>query len=174
MIVPSPRTWTVGEQLTAAKLNTELRDAINFLLSPPTALLHGSGTQSLSNNTWTAINWANEQYDNDGGHSNSSSPSRFTAQTAGWYELTATGSWASGAGVLRGLKFRKSNSADYGELIGGLTSNGLAALHISASVQLAVGDYVEVFAYQDSGGSLNFTYLVDTSPNFFHIRWKNP
>lgn len=33
----TPRTWTPGEIVTAALLNTELRDALNTLKDPPTA-----------------------------------------------------------------------------------------------------------------------------------------
>ncbi|MCT9932457.1 hypothetical protein N5079_19840 [Planotetraspora sp. A-T 1434] len=173
--LPNPRTWTVGELLTGAKLNAELRDNLNFLLSPPTALLWASADQSLTHATWGAISWASEQYDNDGGHSNSTNPSRFTAQTAGWYKLITTGSFnSSTSGTLRGLKFRKNGTTDYGELLDGMASNGVASLITSAVVQLAVNDYVEVLAYQDTGGSLTWNRTIDTTVNYFYIRWMNP
>lgn len=164
--VPNPRTWTVGELLTASKLNTDLRDGMNFLLSPPRTLLHKTASQSVNNTTWTVLTWNSEQYDNDGGHSNSTNNSRYTAQTAGWFTFTANILWASSGE--RGARFLKNGSGNpFGEAV----INGYA-VHITGWTLLSVNDYVEVMGYQNSGGSLLQAESLDSSPAFFAGVWS--
>ncbi len=48
--VPSPKTWVALEDVTAAEMNLELRDAINFLLSPPRVWAYRTALLTLTNN----------------------------------------------------------------------------------------------------------------------------
>ncbi|WP_084963761.1 hypothetical protein [Thermoactinospora rubra] len=91
--IPSPRTWTVGELVTAAKMNADLRDGLNFLLAPPLAALRKSVNQLIPQTSPTEVTWDVEDIDRDGGHSNVTNPSRYTAQTAGWYQVSVTILW---------------------------------------------------------------------------------
>lgn len=169
--VPSPRTWAVGELLTAAKLNTDLRDGLNFLLTPPRALLHKSANQSISDSVWTAVTWNSEQYDSDGGHSDSTNNSRYTAQTAGWFEFYAEIMFGNASGGDRGARFLKNGAGNpFGEhVIGSATTTAGAGIHGWAL--LSVGDYVETFAYQNSGGSLIVGATFDNSPTYMTAKW---
>ena len=81
--IPNPRTWGATEAVTAAKLNTDVRDGYNFLLATPRAVMRKTANQSIPNATLTAVTWDLEDVDTDGGHSNVTNNSRYTAQTAG-------------------------------------------------------------------------------------------
>jgi hypothetical protein len=45
-----------------------------------------------------------------------------------------------------------------------------SSMEISTLYQLAIGDYVEVFVYQNSGGALSVNSLANYSPEFMLAR----
>lgn len=176
-MLPSPRTWTVGELLTASKLNTDLRDGLNFLLAPPLAMLVKSGTQSIPNNTATAVTWETEQIDRDGGHSTSSQTSRYVCQTTGWYQIVGTVRWTNlvTGGELRAAQFRK-NGSSYLPGSSNATKSGATSVYtvqvVTTLVQLVVSDYVELIVQQDSGGAMNVLDTWNSGPDTnMCVRW---
>lgn len=170
--VPSPRTWTVGELLTASKMNTDLRNGLNFLLSgKPVASLTKTANQSIPNNTFTNITWNTELIDRDAGHDNSTNNSRYTAQTAGWYRVIAHLSWNANftakirqTAVLRSAAQLFFLSAGFGDADGNFASSTSAGL-----IFLSVSDYLEVQGMQASGGALD---VVPTHSRF-ELEWSS-
>ncbi len=173
--VPSPRTWTVGELLTAAKLNTDLRDGLNFLLAPPLAQLRKSGNQTgIASGSTTLITWDVEDVDRDNGHSNVTNNTRYTAQTAGYYDLSTTITFDSISGnQYRLALFRKNGTISLEQGNQGSTgSSSFVARITSATLMfLAVGDYVEVGVNHDNASSLS-TFQVNKDPRM-DIRWAS-
>ncbi|MCW2767782.1 MAG: hypothetical protein JWO11_3741 [Nocardioides sp.] len=173
--VPSPRTWAVGELLTAAKLNTDLRDGLNFLLAPPFALLQKTGNlPSTTSGTWTIVPWDSEQSDVDGGHDNVTNNSRYTIKTAGWWQFYATVAFFSNTTGHRGIRFRKNGTGNPlpGEIVLDSTDSTGQGTPVSLSVaQLAVNDYVEVEVLQDSATTLGVSPNIDNAPVFFSCLW---
>lgn len=57
----APRTWSVGELVTAALLNTHLRDNLEFLKTPPTGLytLNQGGDYSITSTTFVDVDATN-------------------------------------------------------------------------------------------------------------------
>lgn len=153
--VPNPRTWTVGELLTAAKLNTDLRDGLNFLLAPPRAQLYRTTSQSTTTGVFAALQWDAENIDTDGGHSTSTNNSRYTAQTSGWYEVTASVLWAADSTAGFRLTNVDVNNSGFPQIYDMSTpmSDNSCVLNPCGKVFLNVGDYVEVKVYQTSGGN---------------------
>lgn len=169
--LPSPRTWTVGELLTAAKLNTDLRDGLNFLLSgKPLCKLKLSASVSVSNQN---IPWSVEDVDRDNGHSTVTNTDRYTAQTAGWYRATAAVEWIDAFTAGKGRRVSIGHISSGGSLI---WSTGVASLslgtgnntqqNVSDMFPLAVGDYFTV-AVSISGSG---TELISNS-TCFSIEW---
>jgi hypothetical protein len=151
--VPAPRTWTVGELLTASKLNTDLRNGLNFLLAPPLAVLDKIASQGIPTGANTAITFTSESIDRDGGHDNATNPSRYTAQTAGWYSITLDGQWANATtGVRRSFPQRNGSVT----LTSYTLPPGGAYMNYTRVEFMSVGDYMEMMAFQDSGGTVNF------------------
>lgn len=171
--VPAPRTWTVGELLTAAKMNTDLRDGLTFLLSPPRGLLHKSTNQSVPNNAYTSITWNSEQYDNDGAHSDITNPGRYTAQTAGWFEFHALIQFdaisATGERIAQFLK--NGAGSPFGMMEIRPSSVNAATCLIMGWSLMSVGDFVEAQAYQSSGGALNVLPTFNSAPSYLIARW---
>lgn len=167
--VPSPRTWTVGELLTAAKLNTDLRDGLNFLLAPPFAVLRKSADQSIPSGSTTQVTWDVEDIDRDGGHSNVTNNSRYTSNTAGWYRISTICTWGSVGSDNRSLTFARNGSASF-DIVANATNT--LALKGNITLFLAVSDYVDVRVLQTSGVSVNIaTYNTMTR---LEVAWVSP
>lgn len=174
--VPSPRTWTSSELVTAAKLNTDIRDAFNFLMAPPRCVLRKSGQQTISSGVLTAVTWDTELIDSDGGHSTVTNNSRYVAQTAGWYHLIASMVFYQPTDVGFYETFfiknadgstRQSRSDVHA------MSTDIVVVSTSGYMSLAVNDYVEAHVYQSSGAdrSLESGNGSAIFPSSFEIRW---
>jgi hypothetical protein len=154
--VPVPRTWTVGELLTASKMNTDVRNGLNFLLAKPMAILQRSTAQNFTHNTPALVTWNSEIIDRDGGHDNSTNPSRYVAQTAGWYNVTAFLDWVNFSGGVRYLAMTRSGASLWTEVRSATSSASYPSYNLLvAPVFLSLGQYIEVTALQDSGSTIN-------------------
>jgi hypothetical protein len=151
--VPVEITWVTGQIVSAAQLNANLRDAINFLLAPPMAVLRQTVSQSLPTGVWTPVNLDSEDLDRDGGHSTVTNTSRYTSQTPSWYGVDLTGSFTNAAATgLRGLAFRLNGvTKSRKQQAAGTT---FPILNTSGKIFLNVGDYLESVLYQDTAVSL--------------------
>lgn len=153
--VPIPRTFSVSETEAAAYLNS-LRDAINFLLNPPEAVVYGSAVQSLAHNTVTALTFDATQFDSYGMHSNSVNNTRCTAQVAGTYLAICTYASAGVTGGGRNVQPAKNGVAV--PYSAGNFDASIANFHIvqaAALITMSAGDYVEAWGLQNSGAALN-------------------
>ncbi len=174
--VPSPRTWAVGELLTAAKLNTDLRNGLNFLLAPPLAILTVPSTTSLPNNATTALTWTNEIIDRDNGHNNATNNTRYTVQTAGYYSLYSTVAYDAGTNNRRLLYLRKNGNTDLQLAVFDQTAATASdypvycTQEVATKVLLNVGEYVEVAIFQNHGSAINLTFGVAGCPRF-EVQW---
>lgn len=162
--IPGTTTATVGQVLTASFWNTEVRDALDFLLNPPMAAVNRTTNQSITDATDTAVAWPNEDYDLPSGeaaHDTSTNTSRYTVKTAGKFFVFAEATFAGNATGGRDMwiavnggatdYFRFRDSAPVSTADTKMVSAGLLTVH------LAVNDYIEVIVRQSSGGALNIT-----------------
>ena len=120
----------------------------------PAVYSSNSTTQTISNATWTAVGFDTEDFDTSGFHSTVTNTSRYTipAGLAGKYLLNTNVKWANNATGTRIVRFRKNNTLTLA--IQEKSSAAEFADQVSTICDLAVGDYVEVFVYQGSGGNL--------------------
>ena len=111
-----------------------------------------TSTISVSNATDTAVTFDTEQYDTDAYHSTATNTSRFTipAGKAGKYLLTGLIRWDANTTNKRFLQFFKNGV--YYDSCGNIATDVLMISH-SVVLSLAVADYVEIYGYQDSGGT---------------------
>ena len=132
-------------------------EAAVALLAPVVAELRQTAGQSLTHNTAAVVTFGAEDVDTHGGHSTVSNTSRYTAQVAGWYWCAGGVSFASNGTGRRAVWWRKNGTeVDGAESVVQTSTSGVITLPArSKLIQLAVGDYVELVAYQDSGVSIN-------------------
>lgn len=170
--VPTQDTYTVGEKLTAALMNKNVRDGVNFLVNPPIAVVYQAIGQAIatSSGTFTAINMDSSAVDTYSGHSNVTNNSRYTAQVAGYYEVVAQVSWPSNATGIRGLIIQVNGASP--TPLPDTQVPAVAANQYLQTVALAlflnVGDYVQASCTQNSGGSLT---LNGSGGSFLAVKW---
>lgn len=176
MAFTTPRTWVAAETVTAALLNTHLRDNLAFLYTQEFGSYTASSTSNVTNGAWALVAWDGEVEESSGlTHNNSTNNSRIQVTLAGLYEVNISVGWTANATGMRGVMVRK-NAA--GSSVGGTalkqsynatptTQDATAAL--AWTVRLAASDYIEVFRYQSSGGNLA-PKAVDASPGVMTVR----
>jgi hypothetical protein len=154
--VPNPRTAVAGEFETAAFMNM-FRDAINFLANKPLAVIYQGTAQSFTSSSGAAVTFDQTTADTYSGHSNSTNNTRYTAVVAGWYWIVGTVTWANVSGGNRNVSINKNGTGvpQFGTADPSASALVFPAGQVTALVQLNVGDYVEVIAYQDSGGAVS-------------------
>jgi hypothetical protein len=148
-------------QTTETVLSTQitmLQSSIATLANPARAQMRQIAVQTLTTGVFTPITFTAEDHDSAGGHSNSVNTSRYTAQVAGLYEFGGGVAFAaSGTGARICAWFKNGVQIDGSDVALATAGAGLAT-RIPAriiQVQLAVSDYVELAALQDSGASLD-------------------
>jgi len=176
MAVPSQETVAVGDKITASLWNDDVRDAVNFLISPPRCKLRKSVTQSIPNAVYTAITWDTEVYDTDTMHDNVTNNTRITFTTAGTYLITLNAMWGSSGTGARRIVIEK-NGTTYGTgtfVITPFATPGVAFAYngatVSVEAQFSANDYIIVWGYQDAGTSLNFAGTAEGYSNI-SARW---
>lgn len=151
--VPNPKTWATNDSLGASTLNTELRDALNFLLNPPKVRLDVTGPTHNSTGNWLALSAYTEAYDTDAMHSTSVDTSRITIVTAGTYLFTGYVAFATNATGIRGARFFANGVTAYAQQ-GQPAAAGAGACSVTDVIPCTAGQYVELQAFQSSGGNL--------------------
>jgi hypothetical protein len=128
-----------------------------------------SADQSIANSTFVSLALDTETYDDGGYHDTVTNNTRITipANRGGKYIVGGQARFASAGGnqrFIRVLKNGTSNVISNQNLIG---SANVATINVCGIVALAVGDYVELQVFQDSGGAVNVTATADFSPTFW-------
>ncbi len=171
MAYTTPATAVAGTALTAAFLNTNLRDNIAWMATDsPACRAYNTTSQSISNAAavpGAAVTFDSERFDNAAIHSTSVNTSRFTVPSGagGKYIMGVGSSWtASAGGNYRQVRLELNGAATH---IGVDTRNGSAG-HLSESAwctvyALSAADYFEMYARQDSGGALNLLVQANSS-----------
>jgi hypothetical protein len=175
--VPAPRTWSVGDLAAASgaiNLNTEIRDTINYLTGVPIAVLRQNTVQSIPNNTtpFTPVTFDVEEVDSYGGHA--SSQSRYTAQVAGWYHVLGILQWSPNAtGRRLAQLFINGTEARQTETPVCTAAGGPTTNICEAPLYLNVSDYVELAAFQSSGGALNTFVGATNLESMLCVLWTS-
>lgn len=165
--IPSLLLQNPGSTVSATLWNSGPKAVGDYYTTPPMFRGRQSAAQTFVSGVWTAVTLDVTDVDTDSGHSNITNNSRYTAQVAGWYWVVGFGAWINSANaqadIFCGLYVN-------GTLVLGTaqalqkTANDFSSLSASSMVYLRVGDYVEVWARQDSGGNMNSAPNTDLDP----------
>jgi len=115
-------------------------------------------TQSLTDSTETALSFNSEDFDVGTLHDTSTNNSRITvpASNAGVYLAVGAAGFAPSATGLRYIVLRKNGTTKLAMVtMPSNTAGSGTIIQVSACLSLAVADYIEVIAFQSSGGALN-------------------
>lgn len=138
--------------------------------SPPTAILTVTTVQAaFTSGTFTAVQFDTTVSDTWSGHSNVTNNSRYTAPMSGTYWVRAATRWANNVTGNRSLGFRVSgtNIAYAQTQEPAATGTDTTLIECTSILPVTAGQYIEVFAAQDSGGSLSLS-AAGTS---FQVAW---
>lgn len=167
---PTPYSWSVGDDFTAA-IGNNTRDALLWSQNPPSFVGTQSTVQSIPNTSWTPLGLDTFQIDSYTGHSNSTNNSRWTCPTggAGWYLGCGCSAYVPNATGFRTARLQINGTAVPGAEAY-LPNNGGAESVVTTPTRLIflnVGDYVEVAAWQNSGGAINTSTGGETRSALF-------
>lgn len=112
---------------------------------------------SINNNTVTVVTFNNEIEDTDGIHSTSVNTGRLTCVHAGTYEIAGGFEFAPNTAGVR-IGYIRLNGATILASAQGIPDPANvfnASINLATHYPLVAGDYVELLAYQNSGGALN-------------------
>jgi hypothetical protein len=143
----------------------------------PYARARAAGNQTIPQNVATAVLWDVETSDNDGIHDTVTNNSRLTCRTAGVYQIDADVLWNSAAGNHRVISIQRNGNvndllADRSQTpVGG--GNGTRQ-GVSATTELAVGDYVELIVTQDSSAGLALVSDATRGSHFSMVKVGSP
>jgi hypothetical protein len=116
--------------------------------------------QSIPNAAWTALSWPLEIQD-DANVFNPGVPTRFTISISGWYLITAGVEYlANASGVARYLAIYLGGAPGSGFRLAVASATPIhaaatARVTVVTSIYLTVGQYLEIYGYQDSTAPLN-------------------
>ncbi len=154
----------------------QLATALDFLYGPPIAKLRQTSPQTLTTGVNTAINWSVADWDEnqaDTLHWSAGTPSRFVSRYPGKYGVGGGCGFADSGTGWRLVRFAVNGiSASGGDTLVPTASGGVTA-RIPARYQelyLGIGDYVEMYVTQNTGGNLNTATATDEAP-MMSIHW---
>src|SRR5262245_36675184 len=155
----APKTWAVNEVVTAANMNTHVRDNENWLGNDfPRCKANRTGTQSIPDSTATAVQLDDtDTFDVGAMHSPVTNNTRLTVPSGGGgaYFFTGEAHFAANGTGHREAAIRINGTtiiARVREL--GTSSTIAAVLNVSGAHQLVATDYLELVVTQASGGAL--------------------
>lgn len=137
------------------------------------ASIYSTSAQTLSNATETTLTYTSEKYDTDAYFTVGTSNTRFTvpAGKAGKYLITATTGFVNNATGQRYAQIYVNGTGVNLAQTPGVSASIDVYTYNSYVVSLAVSDYVELKAYQNSGGSLNVMGSASGVTNSYQISY---
>jgi hypothetical protein len=132
----------------------------------PAARVYHNAAQTTATSVWLILAFNSERFDTDTIHDTVTNNSRLTCKTAGKYMINSNVEWAGNATGARSMTLRLNGATDIA--FDDVTPVAAVAFrqNLSTLYDLAVNDYVEVRASQNSGGNLNVNSTGNYSPEF--------
>lgn len=166
----TPSTQSASSVIPTSRLNAYKTALDHLAQNKAHCRVYNNATQSLTTATLTALTFNSERVDVGGMHSTSVNTSRITVPTGegGWYDFGGNVEFAANVTGDRRAYLRVNGTtyvavAATPALVGGSTS----FLNVTCKYQLAAGDYIELVAFQNSGGALNSAVSGNYAPEFW-------
>ena len=151
----NPTTQAPLNILTAAYLNTYVRDNMRFLHNSPMCIAYRPSDQSIADSSWSAQGMSSVLVDTDN-ISSVGTPSSFTIQTPGVYNINATARWATNGTGRRLMRINRNTGTLLASVQNITPSAAIPCdLNASAAWAFAAGDTIQIEVRQNSGSGLN-------------------
>ncbi len=175
-VIPYIRaTHSDGQSWSAAKANL-LEAGVNDVSYAPAVRVTHNAAQTATTGAELTVAFNTERFDQAGNaadtqHDNSTNNSRLTCRYAGVYWIQGQLEWASNVTGFRTIRLRLNGATEIAkEMESAAAAAVTLAQQVSCIYALAVNDYVELLAIQNSGGNLNVTQVSNSSPEFMMCR----
>jgi hypothetical protein len=169
----TPKTWASGDVLTAADMNTYVRDQFRWVglgdsTAAPRARVYSSSSFTTATGVGTSLVMNSERFDSNSVHSTVTNTERLTVPSGGdgMYLIGAGISWAANAAGQRNTAILLNNTTQIGLDV--RTASAVAITQdVNTLYKLAATDYVAVNVNQNSGGNLVVNAGANYSPELY-------
>lgn len=162
--IPVYQTWVAGTVVSAAQLASNIQAPGNFFLARPYVnVYNAAGVVAGTSGTGVLVPFDTELEDNDNMHAVGTNPSRVICQTPGMFKLAGASDWPSNATGTRRIDLRLNSGGSMGGgtflALRSATPNAATGTAVLPEINMPyrfvnIGDYIEMFLTQTSGGSL--------------------
>lgn len=169
--IPAAGFWRVYAKADGLYYIDDAGNVIGPLGVPYTegARAYNSGDINTASGAEVTLTFDSERYDTDAIHDLGVNPSRLTCKTAGKYQIIGNVKWESNIVEFRYLIIKLNAATPIGFELQ-RASQSIDVLNVSTQYELAVGNFVELIAYQNSGGNLDVVNTGNYSPEFMMQR----
>jgi len=147
---------TTKDMITVSGSNITLGgNLVQAATAAPAFSAYNSSAQSIANNSFTKVQFQTENFDTNSNFDNSTNY-RFTPTVAGYYHVTAQVALNSLTANSFSAIYKNGGAIAYSPVAVGWSgiANTLSAIAVDVYMN-GTTDYLEVYVYQASGGSLN-------------------
>ncbi|KKN25154.1 hypothetical protein LCGC14_0887630 [marine sediment metagenome] len=140
---------------------------------PPVCRVYNDASITIAASTEVALTYNTERYDKDGMHSTSSNQSRITAQVPGKYLFIAHTRWAGFTASKVYTFIMVGGSTEYARDERGMPVGADINVTVSTLIDMAVGNYAEVFVFHDNASPQSSVADVANGLEFSAV-WVSP
>lgn len=152
----TPRTWSVGELVTAGLLNQQLRDNLNTLRVPLYCRVENRTNISVPNSTYVEITFDTETTKNDAAmHSTSSNTARLIAPVAGFYLIEGCIEWSGNPNGQRQFEIFYNGTTTIHRVAIPADTGINHCQNVMTTFYLNANDFITFRAFQNSGATLD-------------------
>lgn len=167
--IPTLPTITAGQGPWTSSQQSQVNAVISFLLAKPQLLVYSVTPQSIPNNAATALTFDTRVLDQDIDGTNyfTLTGTKSTARYGGSYDAVGRYTCLANATGTRFVQFAVNGVAQSYQIVTATPSASVVtAIEVSGRVFLTAGDYLEIWAFQNSGGALNTGVASGYNPSF--------
>lgn len=146
--------------------------AAGWQLRPAARVYNSANITHTTTGTNQVLTFNSERFDIGACHDTAVNPGRLTVPAGGdgVYMIGGQVRWASNATGYRSLLIQVNGATAIAQNNPAPTPAAVTLMQVVSMYQLAAGDYVELVAYQSSGGSLVIDAAPALSPEFWWFR----
>lgn len=171
----SPTTRITGDVITSGHWNTDITSNIAWLATDkPMVRAKNAGTQNINNNSYTALTFDSEDFDNATVHSTSSATSRLTFATAGKYLIGGASVAGNNSTIYPTQLLVQENATAYvcRSFHASAETGSYVYPNITTLYAFAANGYAELIAWHNEGSAVAWGEAgADTEPSNFWAVW---